>query len=266
MEAVTYARTLVSYVDLLGFADSIRKSQTNPDQISKILQRLAAIKLVGSGGTRPHAYTENQMREIFVSFSFSDLTVRAIKIEERAVPEIVDWELAYLADHQISLALQGVLMRGAICTGDLFTSGTEIVFGPALVKAYNLERDYAIYPRVVIDRELVFEAEERGYYSRLADYLQRGDDGAYYLDYLFGASITEYVLGSAEVATARIDAHRKMIELVIEDDIRGKDERFKSKYIWLALYHNDSVKRLFCRNNGIGDLSQLLIRESLLQF
>ena len=43
-----------------------------------------------------------------------------------------------------------ILLRGGIAVGKLYHD-RQIVFGPALVKAYQLENNIAVYPRVVID-------------------------------------------------------------------------------------------------------------------
>lgn len=262
-----YTKTLVTYLDILGFAELVDRSRSSPAEISRIQHILAALNRVGSAGPRPHEYSESEIRALFESFNFSDLTVRAIRVNDMQYAKFVDWELFYLAEHQLTLAAQGVLLRGGICMGDLLAvSEQNLIFGPALVKAYRLESGYAIYPRIVIDRQLIFDADQAGYKASLQDYIARGENGAYFLDYLFGASITEYVLGSPDVARQHIIAHRDMIEAAINDDIRTKDERLKQKYMWLGLYHNNGVKRLHDRHPGMGSVSALFIPESSLNF
>lgn len=59
-----------------------------------------------------------------------------------------------IAEIQSELALKGIWLRGAISYGDIsFKSheGHQIVHGEALVRAYEIETKYALYPRIVLD-------------------------------------------------------------------------------------------------------------------
>jgi hypothetical protein len=53
----------------------------------------------------------------------------------------------------------GFLVRGGITIGDI-VHDEEVVFGPALNRAYHLEHDIAKYPRIVVDPEVVDEFGE----------------------------------------------------------------------------------------------------------
>lgn len=272
--APAYSKALVSYIDILGFAALIEKSRQDPSQIAVLLDLVVAMKTIASMGGPVHRRADDQVERIFDSVNFSDLTVRATRVVDDArVGHIVDWELFYLAEHQFSFASQGVLMRGGISIGSLFVgSEKDVVFGPALVKSYKLESEYAVYPRIVIDRDLIADAESHGYIEQFRDYVQRGEDGAYFIDYLFGVSLTDFMFSEPGKAEANIEAHRRMIEGVIAGDIRQRDERIKQKYIWLALYHNSAVKRLVKRREDLfgpgtfGRLADLMIPEELLNF
>lgn len=56
---------------------------------------------------------------------------------------------------QTKLITQGILVRGAISFGELFSDDTHnIVVGPGLINAYRLEAK-AIYPRIIIDRKII---------------------------------------------------------------------------------------------------------------
>jgi hypothetical protein len=150
--------------------------------------------------------------------------------------------------------------------GDLFASReNSIVFGPALVDAYKLESQNAVYPRIVIDRRLIKRAEEGGYIAEWSDYLQRGEDGAYFLDYLFGTALTGFAVPGAPDPKGQIKAHRNAIERAIADNIHQRNERIRQKYMWLALYHNSTVKRLRERSGQKLD-GEFEISESLLNF
>ena len=71
-------------------------------------------------------------------------------------------------------------------------SQNEYIFGPALVEAYTLESRAALYPRVILDRNIV----EAGAAFMIKDHtskqelecveslLERDSDGMYYVDFL----------------------------------------------------------------------------------
>lgn len=268
-----YDKTLVSYVDVLGFAELL-KERTSTD----IARLLRTMKQNFAAGGRVHRTRNDEIVKIFKSFNFSDLIVRTTRIEPDAqIRDIIESELFYLSENQLSLAVEGILIRGGICTDELCAVPEDsIVFGPALVKSYKLESEYAVYPRIVIDRDMIWEAQEKGYIAFWQDYCSRGDDGAYFVDYLFGASLTGLEVGlpgDQPDPEQRIQAHRDMIVDFVDKRIRGQSnriaERIKQKWIWLGLYHNSTIRRLKVRlqqSTKGRNLDRFLIPEESLKF
>jgi hypothetical protein len=258
---------------VLGFAELLKERPA-----SEVVRLLSMMRRIFAAGGRIHRTRSDDIVKIFKSFNFSDLIVRATRLEPGAnLKDIVDWELYYLSENQLSLALEGILIRGAICIGDLVTESQDsLVFGPALVKCYTLESQYAVYPRIVIDRELVWRADEENYIAYLQDYYTQGEDGAYFVDYLFTTSLTNIELGplgdEAE-SERRVQQHSEMITKFIDTHIRsegvGINERIKQKWMWLALYHNSAILRLQKRlqnSTQVKNLGHYLIPEEKLKF
>jgi hypothetical protein len=54
---------------------------------------------------------------------------------------------------QVIASWSGLLIRGAITIGDI-VHDDSIVFGPALNRAYELESQQAIYPRIILDPDV----------------------------------------------------------------------------------------------------------------
>jgi hypothetical protein len=128
----------------------------------------------------------------------------------------------------------------------------------------------------VIDRELVWRADEENYIAYLQDYYTQGEDGAYFVDYLFTTSLTNIELGplgdEAE-SERRVQQHSEMITKFIDTHIRsegvGINERIKQKWMWLALYHNSAILRLQKRlqnSTQVKNLGHYLIPEEKLKF
>lgn len=51
---------------------------------------------------------------------------------------------------------KGILFRGAVVIGDLYNDKI-IIFGPAMLEAYELESKKAIYPRIIIEEDTILE-------------------------------------------------------------------------------------------------------------
>lgn len=206
----------------------------------------------------------------FNSFSFSDLVVRCTEIGvEPSWFILLMGELHYLAARQVGLAAEGVLLRGAVSMGDLLVDPAEsLVFGPALVRSYDLERKQAVYPRIVIDRNLALDANKT-FQNAFENLIRRADDGTYFLDYLCGLLTVQFDPPvAADVRERIVRDHRKTIEVALNDTSVRKDESIIQKYRWLALYHNAAVHRLRQRL-GVDKFSggaEFLIPEEALSF
>src|SRR6266581_1138245 len=161
----TYSQVLVTYIDILGFADLIKESQTDTRYVEKIVSLLTTMKDELSTGGRSHRGPDGRKEKIFTSFNFSDLIVRTTRIPDGVnIGDYLDWELFYLGEKQLSLALEGHLVRGGICVGELFIgAGNTILFGPDLVNVYKLESEKAVYERIVVDQDLKRSAEQIDY-------------------------------------------------------------------------------------------------------
>lgn len=55
---------------------------------------------------------------------------------------------------QVNFLRRNILVRGGIAKGDFFADDI-MVWGTALVKAYNLENSIAVYPRILIDSDII---------------------------------------------------------------------------------------------------------------
>lgn len=139
----------------------------------------------------------------------------------------------------------GFVARGAITYGDLFYDNEKnIWFGPAMNRAYFLESNQAIFPRVIIDPEYaekLFEFNENKYRSNNEQkmfngkILCRDEDGFIYLNYLNKGKIgiinqMEY-MNVVEAALQLCDMERNKTRKT--EKMR---QSIKIKYDWLEKY------------------------------
>jgi hypothetical protein len=265
-----YQKTLVSYIDTLGFSDMVEKSRLDVTEVAKLRNRLVAMKRVAKENTEHRRASGEKIEVHFNSFSFSDLVVRCTAIgNEPPWFILLLAELHYLASRQAALVAEGVLMRGGVTVGEMFVDGEEsLVFGPALVRSYELERKQAIYPRIVIDRDVAVEAM-KVFRNAFDDLIRRGEDGTFFLDYLYGILAVQ---GDSPTPPGwrenLVKAHHRTIEVAIHDGAKRRDEHLKQKYRWVALYHNDAVRRLERRlgSDQFEAKTELIVPENALDF
>lgn len=167
-----YEYRLTAFIDLLGF-----QSFSNKHGLKEVLKSLRIFykeagkasfyqNLLGqeydpelkpnlriSHNTNP-SNIEAAKKQDFKVTIFSDLIV----LSYRSSKEYIEWNFKELLERvyyaQRYLMHRGLLIRGGITYDHLYHTNTYCV-GPALVRAYEIESEEAIYPRVVLDPELL---------------------------------------------------------------------------------------------------------------
>src|SRR5258708_4209147 len=122
-----YERRVVSFFDVLGWRNKIAESvkdQTKLQAVHRISRLFAAVSKTPRG---PQSVK-------LIQTSFSDHVVVSGPVTADLTPF-----LAQLAILQAGVAQFGFYVRGAVTIGDI-KHDSEIVFGPALVRAYDLEQ------------------------------------------------------------------------------------------------------------------------------
>jgi hypothetical protein len=136
-EKVKYTRSVVSYLDILGFRDLIETRTAG--EISRILRILTE-------SVEPGQFFKSQK----IKFTkFSDTVIRSIPDTH---PQISIFELRNVLHAQIALIPEGIPVRGAVTIGDVVRSWGR-VYGRAVVRAYELESRKGGPPRITIDDE-----------------------------------------------------------------------------------------------------------------
>jgi hypothetical protein len=137
----------VCFLDVLGFKEKIFSivgdDKKQNDFLSRYIEKVDKIVL--------------QSAEIH-----SDFTTRVMSDSiVIACPVAKDKKFALLVDLidlscriQSVLAESGFWVRGAISFGGLFINESHMI-GDAIIKAYQLEENHALYPRVIIDPQII---------------------------------------------------------------------------------------------------------------
>jgi len=140
--------------------------------------------------------------------------------------------LFQLLEFQLSVALQGHFVRGGWAVGKLFMN-QNTVYGTALIDAYDLESKEADVPRILLSAEMKdFVFRHMAFHSEppQCEHLMIDGKGAVMTNYL-----SETVVDGG-VEWAMLEQHAKVITERLTE--HAGSERVRSKYLWLASYHN----------------------------
>jgi len=234
-----YQQRIVAFIDVLGFSELVKQSgipsnQERSSAGSKIGKLITTVKAIEHfidnvlNDDRPDKFAEGAF--------FSDSFVISMKTDQLLY---LIRETGNLCRH---LLRHGLLCRGAITTGMLHHHH-RIVVGPAFIKAYELERSAAVYPRIVFDdptmeqwrEELTMDSSRK-----LATMVKEDRDGLQFID-IFSPEWTGVLDPYDDLR--RWDA-KEFLEAVfdpIQDGLTGKNgsAKVRAKYAWLATQYNE---------------------------
>jgi hypothetical protein len=183
-----YQERICCFIDILGFKKHI--DETVNDSGEENLKKIKSIKHIlklSKKITNDSGFSKSKV----VTY-FSDSIVISYKYDEPSQLFFTILDLLYVS---FELANKGYLTRGGVDVGKLLHT-SKYIFGPALVKAYNLESKNAKFPRIIVSEEVIklgvkhrkdfhSEKDESEY---LMDILTLDDDGYYFIDYISKAS------------------------------------------------------------------------------
>jgi len=147
---------------------------------------------------------------------------------------------------QNQLIEEWIILRGGMTVG-LIRSSRGVIYGPGLVRAYELERE-SDYPRILLDPNM-FDSLRENPLLRLHDFEREkaeistmvhiGKHGTF-IDYLGGIS-WEFDYPEVGYVTL-LRTHRDFIRRNL---LKYRENRnVHRKYKWLAAYHNHTVREM----------------------
>lgn len=256
-----YGEHVIAFIDILGFADLVQRMDKSPsliDSVYEVLSRVHKEEISEQFGDWIREGLANltlASDSIFLSIGIDAWsrsgTHRDVAWACLATLESIFWLQRYLLK-------RGVLTRGGVAFGSLLHHD-NVIFGPALVRAYRLESQLALFPRAIIDAPVlnyVATAEPSTHFefpSRLNSLTRRDVDGLVYVDYLhFNAMSVE----NEPRMAALFGEVRQNIVVALE--AARSDVRIFQKVAWLANYFNASLCRLISEGiSGVSSVEQI---------
>jgi hypothetical protein len=136
---------------------------------------------------------------------------------------------------------RGILTRGGVAVGDAYHRH-DVLFGKAIVEAYELEREVAKYPRIIVSddvRQTVWGYHEGLCQGRL---LQKDVDGCWYVNVLV-PPLSNWTALTGARSEHDINAHLELVRASLSGliDNAGEHPAYLSKVGWLAHKFNEAA-------------------------
>lgn len=229
-----YEERFIAFIDILGFREHIRRSETNPQHaraIHQALKYISNLKKENDEGTL-------SLKELGTEVSvFSDSIVISYPTKIAGAFFYLILDIVYL---QLDMMAKGILVRGGITVGELFHEDNT-VFGPAMVEAYEIESKKAIYPRVIVEEKAIRKAMENPLNPPLLELdhidsvLKTDEDHQMFINFL----IQYQEVNNDEVYFELLEKVRSVIDEQLESIT---DPKVLLKYNWLKRYYNKTVE------------------------
>ncbi len=168
-----YKTTLatVAFIDVLGSSEAIKNNANESLNAIHIAYDETMIEF--------KKFHSEYMNEPKVDI-FSDNIILSNEIIE-GKEENAFFSIAFFsALLQMNMWVNNLLVRGGISCGNFF-SDERMIWGNALVRAYNLESQIAIYPRIIVEQEIA-EIMKPMTKSEKGKLLCEDFDGIYFVD------------------------------------------------------------------------------------
>lgn len=241
-----YENRVVAFIDILGFKSLLNETtrqdgSDNEENIDVLIKAYETIKDVWEIDEIYGSLSKPTSRKVSI---FSDSIVISFEVGEESQVFSTLLDIKHLI---MRLVYRKILCRGAVAIGK-FIHTDDYLFGPALVEAYTLESKAAMYPRIILDRDVIDVAarnkpsrhsldDEMKYVESL---LEKDSDGMYYIDYFFKAR--------TELDDPEYD-FPEYIELlggIIRKGLMGSSHHGKAdlrvKYSWMRERYNRMVE------------------------
>ncbi len=182
---ITFEDCFVAFLDILGVKKLLDKIAKDEELAKNMID---ALKINTKFGNIKETSMHGNLS--IRSFYFSDSFAFIMKKEKHNLPHLF-LIIRFLQDRFWE---KGFCFRGAITIGNMYwPEGEEnILLGEGIVKAYCLESEVAIYPRIIISDDLFKFIEDEsidGYpltkdNTKLKNVIIKDKDGIYFLDLL----------------------------------------------------------------------------------
>lgn len=252
-----YSKGYVAFLDLLGFSNLCLNEPC--EKIKAIINDINLLK---------YNYIYSFSSLIIPPKVIDNTVIRLVSDSIIIVTPNNDYGLLFIlyfcALLHIKLLDCGILLRGGIEKGEYFVD-EKTIFGPSVIKAYHLENQQAIYPRIIISNDIVKDLKDRGFQKKrtVEDYIkERNEHDDLFIQfkllcikYSDDRYFVHYFNSVQNIALSKSISHKERIDSFISDSILAyKGTKYYQKYKWLFNYYEKYMKKSF-----LADLKNMLL-------
>lgn len=223
-----YESRIVCFIDILGFSNLIKsttdKSNEGVKNLNNICQALNLIDIFRK------IMSEKLPIEDVKTTQFSDSLVISFPWNENNNSILTAFmTIKYM---QIYLIKEyNMLMRGGIVIGDVIHDD-QLIVGPAMIAAYQLESKCAVSPRIVIDPKVSYRYKKvlkKQSESEWSDnnIIHKDSDDTSYIDY-FNFDPKDNMFSGQE----KLDYFKQLCKIVAVN-VESSDMSIRIKYLWM---------------------------------
>lgn len=241
---------ILAFIDILGFKNIVNSMNSNRQLYDSLLSILIKINQKQKDHyealdrlQRQGLEEEYNFRHSMEFTAFSD----SIIISKVLIPQtgiiLFQLFLSTIQNFISELLEMGIFVRGGISIGWTYHKD-NIVFGDGLIRSYELESSKALYPRIILDDNLMNHKFPLDYMQiSLSEMHQnsilRDSDGYWYLDPFYSLVSGNHVSFPDYLRFIEV---KNKIELELKNTHKDS-ERILSKIQWLAIKFNEAIKR-----------------------
>ena len=127
------------------------------------------------------------------------------------------------------------LLRGAVTVGDaIIREDGKFIIGPAYIKAYQLQENDAVYPRIIVDASVVKAIAKAK--KSINDYLKEDSDKEYFVDYIRVYMAREGLTPADMRIRLKRDSTFDFLKKDYEKYYNNEDHNIAQKYGWTMEY------------------------------
>ncbi|WMC93229.1 hypothetical protein [Kineothrix sp. MB12-C1] len=146
-------KSLIAYFDILGYKEMVKTKHISENELIEMIEEITQEVY------RTKKFERKSLTKWNV-YSFSDNFAICVNYPKEGLIEQLRELIWILTILQCQfLTIYGVLIRGSIVNGMVYT-GNKFIYGEGLIRAYEIENSCAIYPRIIVDAELINECLE----------------------------------------------------------------------------------------------------------
>lgn len=235
-EKYTYERRIVCFIDILGFSGKIKGTTKNSPEGNANLENICkAIKIINDFSGVLHKKLKIKGIQ---STQFSDSIVISFPWNENENTIVAAFML--IKYMQVYLIKEfNILLRGGIVIGDVIHNAQMIV-GPAMIDAYQLESKCAFSPRIVIDPKVSFrfnkilkKTKDDGTCNDTT-IIHKDSDDTSYIDY-FNFADNDDLMTPEEMLK-----YFSQLCRMVANNVNSSDMSVRVKYLWMRNKIKDS--------------------------